>query len=1006
MSTIAPLQTLVTKPQPLSSPSPAGLLLQRKCACGSPTSSLTGECAQCKSRKRLQTKPIIGAGNDSLEQEADRVAGQTVGSKTLAVSSVTAGRLQREDAPKEKSNEEKYQEGLAKLGEAFLQTPLGKELQEKIKQDALVKGATEFGKEFISTLPGKIVTGAAATGAVAALAATHKALPAQVPAIPLDRLVPGLSVQLTYKGPVDKPTEAMITFSFSEQAPKGSAAKKPLSEAEKFRAETARMAAENAKFQASMTYAPGSPEDVRQKAEQEAIRKAAMKYSDGPDIDATIKKYPWLATPQPKSSLQLTMPKSPFGIQMPSLPGDEFKLELPGEKKKKQDDPALQKKLSVGASNDPLEQEADRVAEQVMAAPAGASVGRAPLQIQRFTDQAAGHVDAAAPISVDRVLGSSGRPLAPALRQDMEQRFGHDFSQVRVHSDSAAGQSAREVNAHAYTVGHSIVFGAGRFIPESHDGRRLIAHELAHVVQQSGGAPTVQRQPSGDEEAPTGATGSTLCGGSKCVTDKEIYAAYDDAAKRLDRIELAYQIGAKQARRREIWDSVDTSNVWYVETLLLKDARFVNDLKRVNLSWSRSKKEFVLDPAVFAYEHALSMKDDEFDRLTKSIVWNFTENPPVLRSTFKKTMDFLCEHTVCKQQLAQFRADRQSGMSREEALQKNVARVIAWGYENVASLGAGGEAGPRGRGPSAGGQFEPAPATAGGPSGRAYGMPRGRVVPVPPVVLPKPTAAPKPAAPAEPETLPSAPKPKPITPVSKPAGTPTSAATPATTPSPTPTTAPAPMPFPGPGPSSPTQPANPRRPPQSCGPAVLRLPSQKGVHEQRSRGLIREGRLINVTGRDRPNAQAGRWDRYLRPGGAFEMYHEIWLQFDRLGTLEARRLRPNWTKNRYTGLEPLEVDHMVELQVTLPNEQAIWDSVPNYELLDRESNGASGRNLYANITAERVRIAACTGDPSWMTRDLQFDALVVLPGPAGERWLLDEIHEGKHYFAFVRLLGE
>lgn len=214
------------------------------------------------------------------------------------------------------------------------------------------------------------------------------------------------------------------------------------------------------------------------------------------------------------------------------------------------------------------------------------------------------------------------------------------------------------------------------------------------------------------------------------------------------------------------------------------------------------------------------------------------------------------------------------------------------------------------------------------------------------------------------------------------------------------------MPFPGPGPSSPTQPANPRRPPQSCGPAVLRLPSQKGVHEQRSRGLIREGRLINVTGRDRPNAQAGRWDRYLRPGGAFEMYHEIWLQFDRLGTLEARRLRPNWTKNRYTGLEPLEVDHMVELQVTLPNEQAIWDSVPNYELLDRESNGASGRNLYANITAERVRIAACTGDPSWMTRDLQFDALVVLPGPAGERWLLDEIHEGKHYFAFVRLLGE
>ena len=145
----------------------------------------------------------------------------------------------------------------------------------------------------------------------------------------------------------------------------------------------------------------------------------------------------------------------------------------------------LQRKLTIGASNDPLEREADRVADQVLAASAHSAVSGAPPRIQRFAGQATEEYDTA-PASVDHVLASSGRPLEPALRQDMEQRFGHDFSRVRVHSGGAAEQSARDVNAHAYTVGHDIVFGAGRFAPGTHEGRRLIAHELTHVVQQSG----------------------------------------------------------------------------------------------------------------------------------------------------------------------------------------------------------------------------------------------------------------------------------------------------------------------------------------------------------------------------------------------------------------------------------------------------------------------------------------------------------------------------------------
>jgi hypothetical protein len=101
-----------------------------------------------------------------------------------------------------------------------------------------------------------------------------------------------------------------------------------------------------------------------------------------------------------------------------------------------------------------------------------------------------------APASVERVLASSGSPLEPALRRDMELRFGHDFSRVRTHFGGAAEQSALDVNAQAYTVGKSIVFGAGRFAPGTHEGRLLLAHELAHTLQQCGGASArVARQP-------------------------------------------------------------------------------------------------------------------------------------------------------------------------------------------------------------------------------------------------------------------------------------------------------------------------------------------------------------------------------------------------------------------------------------------------------------------------------------------------------------------------------
>ncbi len=88
---------------------------------------------------------------------------------------------------------------------------------------------------------------------------------------------------------------------------------------------------------------------------------------------------------------------------------------------------------------------------------------------------------------VHDVISSGGRPLEPDVRTDMEARMGHDFSDVRVHDDSAAAASASAVNAHAYTVGSNIVFQRDTYNPGSNDGRTTLAHELTHVVQQRSG---------------------------------------------------------------------------------------------------------------------------------------------------------------------------------------------------------------------------------------------------------------------------------------------------------------------------------------------------------------------------------------------------------------------------------------------------------------------------------------------------------------------------------------
>jgi outer membrane protein OmpA-like peptidoglycan-associated protein len=172
---------------------------------------------------------------------------------------------------------------------------------------------------------------------------------------------------------------------------------------------------------------------------------------------------------------------------------------------------AIRAKLVVGHANDPLEQEADHVADQVMRMPATSrSVTGAPPQISRKCAQCeaeeedktqtlhtkpagAASVSRGAPPIVQEVLRKPGEPLDAETRAYFEPRFGRDFSQVRLHTDAEAAASARALNAFAYAVNSDLVFDTGRHDPATESGRRLLAHELTHVLQQSSGAPTLRR---------------------------------------------------------------------------------------------------------------------------------------------------------------------------------------------------------------------------------------------------------------------------------------------------------------------------------------------------------------------------------------------------------------------------------------------------------------------------------------------------------------------------------
>lgn len=182
----------------------------------------------------------------------------------------------------------------------------------------------------------------------------------------------------------------------------------------------------------------------------------------------------------------------------------------------------LQAKFTVGAVDDPLELEADRVAEKVMRTPDGCCASCAGglacegerLQRKPYLGASVSHNGTSqAPPSVSSALRDSGAPLVPLARAPMERALSHSFSDVRIHTDTVAARSAADIGAEAYTIGRDVVFASGRYAPETSSGRRLLAHELVHVAQQRS-EPIIRRQARGS----CAGKGPFNCNGTTCRT--------------------------------------------------------------------------------------------------------------------------------------------------------------------------------------------------------------------------------------------------------------------------------------------------------------------------------------------------------------------------------------------------------------------------------------------------------------------------------------------------------
>ena len=248
----------------------------------------------------------------------------------------------------------------------------------------------------------------------------------------------------------------------------------------------------------------------------------------------------------------------------------------------------IQAKLQIGPVDDPAEREADRVADRIMRMPArlgacacGGTCPRCESEsahgaqpLQRLANREGGTGEAAS--DVTRHLGA-GAPLDAASRAYFEPRFGRDFADVRIHDGPEAAAAAADVQARAFTLGRDVVFAAGEHDPASEDGKRLLAHELTHVVQQSDGGPRLQRQPA---PAPTAAQPpAPVTPASDAVVRELVNEAIRSFTASMDHFRLVQVDNAVLDRVLTAWAPMATTYPDLIRTRLNNDAALLQSFQ-------------------------------------------------------------------------------------------------------------------------------------------------------------------------------------------------------------------------------------------------------------------------------------------------------------------------------------------------------------------------------------------------------------------------------------------
>lgn len=526
MSTIEAVHTSKSTPSALTS----GMVLQRKCACGG-SAGLSGECEGCKTNKLLgkpiQKKLAISEPGDAYEQEADRVAKQVVrmpsedvGKKQPASVNhpmvqcrVSSGGTDLAEAPSIVHDvldspgqpfdavtrayfEPRFQHDFSHV--RVHATDAGEQSARAVNAQAYTVGhdivfgeggfppQTDKGRYLIAHELSHVVQQSGSVGP----RESHQGFTDVARAVPSQKLVQrdeATGNSAPESCPFKEPVSAGVAKIIESELSRGRAANYDADE-----------------LQTAFFHTHNQREVIANCCNAELAaaehyfysRYSVANHDYSPfEMKALVWGYgvfkflvPRLGNCPKSANTQGSQDWGYKGIQ--DAERDLFFQNL-SQKDKSSDENLMQAKPSIGTSTDPLELEADRVAERVIRmSPAEMSrnqndrITRPLVQRRASTGTAAGRAEV--PPIVHEVLNSRGQPLDPATRAFFEPRYGHDFSEVRVHTDEKAAKSARVVNALAYTVGRDVVFRAGQYALETMGGQLLLAHELAHVVQQSG----------------------------------------------------------------------------------------------------------------------------------------------------------------------------------------------------------------------------------------------------------------------------------------------------------------------------------------------------------------------------------------------------------------------------------------------------------------------------------------------------------------------------------------